>query len=67
MAKDSSSGGGRTTKSGLETPATYKTPASPGAPVKVYPASSKIGKGGGHGDCIEGPGDDKYPVGKPSN
>lgn len=49
------------TKSGIESPADYngKSPSSISAPVKTYPASSKIGKGadksGKGGGCIEGP------------
>ena len=50
-----------TTKSGIQSPAGYngKTPSSISAPVKVYPASSKIGSGadksGKGGSMIEGP------------
>jgi hypothetical protein len=43
-------------KSGICSPAGYngKNPGPLTAPTKVYPASSKIGKGGSHGS-IQGP------------
>jgi len=46
------------TKSGIETPS--EPPKKPlEAPVKVYPGSSKIGKGGSSG-TVEGPASDGY-------
>lgn len=47
------------TKSGIETPAEYngKKPSSIDAPVKEYPASSKLGKGSS-GPSISSPCED---------
>lgn len=50
-----------TSKSGIKGPAGYNgaKPSSLAAPTKIYPASSKIGHGGGH-PKVSGPAESAY-------